>query len=38
MPLLPAGSRAQAFAGERMMAGDVAAVVTALVAKWRDLD
>ena len=38
MALLPAGSRAQAFAGERMMAGDVAAAVTALVAKWPDLE
>ncbi len=37
MPLLPAGSRAQAFAGERAMAADVATVVDALAAKWPDL-
>jgi hypothetical protein len=37
MALLPAGSRAQAFAGERMMAGEVDAIATALVAKWPDL-
>lgn len=37
MPLLPAGSRSQAFAGERGMAAEVDALVDALVAKWPDL-
>lgn len=37
MPLLPAGSRAQAFDGERGMAADVEAVAGALVSKWPDL-
>lgn len=38
MALLPAGSRAQAFAGERMMADEVDTIATALVAKWPDLE
>jgi hypothetical protein len=37
MPLLPAGSCAQAFDGERGMAGEVEAVAGALVSKWPDL-
>jgi len=37
MPLLPAGSRAQAFAGERGMAAEVDALVDGLIAKWPDL-
>ncbi|WP_428684181.1 hypothetical protein [Reyranella sp.] len=37
MPLLPAGSRAQAFAGERAMAFEVDALADALRAKWPDL-
>lgn len=35
MPLLPAGSSAQAFAGERMMAADVDAAADALSALWK---
>lgn len=38
MALLPAASRAQAFAGERMMGDDVDAIATALVAKWPDIE
>jgi creatinine amidohydrolase/Fe(II)-dependent formamide hydrolase-like protein len=34
MPLLPAGSKAQAFDGERRMAAEVDVVAAALVAKW----
>jgi len=37
MPLLPAGSRAQAFAGERAMAAQVDAFGEALLSKWPDL-
>lgn len=37
MPLLPTGSRAQAFIGERAMAADVDALVDALRAKWPKL-
>ena len=37
MPLLPTGSRAQAFIGERAMAADVDALVDGLRAKWPDL-
>lgn len=37
MPLLPGGSRAQAFAGERGMAAEVDAIADALVTKWPDL-
>ena len=37
MSLLQAGSRAQAFAGERAMAAQVDSVVDALVARWTDL-
>jgi hypothetical protein len=37
MPLLPAGSRAQAFAGERAMAAEVDTIADTLVAKWPDL-
>lgn len=38
MPLLPAGSRAEAFKGERGLAAEVDAVVGSLVAKWQDLE
>lgn len=37
MPLLPAGSHAQAFDGERGMAVEVEAFADALVSKWPDL-
>lgn len=37
MSLLPAGSGAQAFAGERGMAAEVDVLTDALVAKWPDL-
>jgi hypothetical protein len=37
MPLLPAGSRAEAFRGERGLAVEVDAIVETLVAKWSDL-
>jgi creatinine amidohydrolase/Fe(II)-dependent formamide hydrolase-like protein len=37
MPLLPAGSRSEAFDGERGMAAEVEAVAGALVSKWPDL-
>lgn len=37
MPLLPAGSRSEAFAGERGMAAEIQAVAGALVSKWPDL-
>lgn len=37
MPLLPEGSCAQAFDGERGMAAEVEAVAGALVSKWPDL-
>lgn len=37
MPLLPTGSRAQAFIGERAMAADVDALVDGLRGKWPDL-
>jgi creatinine amidohydrolase/Fe(II)-dependent formamide hydrolase-like protein len=37
MPLLPAGSCAQAFDGERRMAAEVEAVAAALVSRWPDL-
>lgn len=37
MPLLPAGSRAQAFDGERGMAAEVEFVADRLRAKWPDL-
>lgn len=37
MPLLPAGSRAQAFAGERGMSAEVDAIADALASKWPDL-
>ena len=37
MALLPAGSRSEAFAGERGMAAEVEAVARALVSKWPDL-
>lgn len=37
MPLLPVGSCAQAFDGERGMAADVEAIAGALVSKWPDL-
>ena len=37
MPLLPAGSRAEAFTGERGMAAEVDALADTLVAKWPDL-
>ena len=37
MPLLPAGSRAQAFAGERGMSAEVDAIAHALASKWPDL-
>lgn len=37
MPLLPAGSRAQAFVGERAMAADVDALADGLRARWPDL-
>jgi creatinine amidohydrolase/Fe(II)-dependent formamide hydrolase-like protein len=37
MPLLPAGSRAQAFDGERGMAAEAEAVAAALLANWPDL-
>jgi len=38
MPLLPAGSRAQAFVGERAMAAQVDAFGEALFSKWPDLN
>lgn len=37
MPLLPAGSRSEAFAGERGMAAEVESLAGALVSKWPDL-
>jgi Creatinine amidohydrolase. len=37
MTLLPAGSRSDAFAGERGMAAEVDALADALLAKWPDL-
>lgn len=37
MALLPAGSRPQAFTGERAMASEVDALANALRAKWPDL-
>lgn len=37
MPLLPAGSRSEAFDGERGLAAEVEAVAAALVSKWPDL-
>lgn len=37
MPLLPAGSRSDAFAGERGLSADVDAIATTLVSKWPDL-
>jgi hypothetical protein len=37
MQRLPAGTGAQAFAGERMMAGDVDAVADALAGLWSDI-
>jgi len=37
MPLLPAGSRAQAFAGERGMSTEVDIIAQALASKWTDL-
>lgn len=37
LSLLPAGSRAQAFAGERGMSAEVDAIAGALAAKWPDL-
>lgn len=37
MPLLPSGSRAQAFVGERAMAADVDALADRFRAKWPDL-
>ncbi len=37
MALLPAGSRAQAFAGERMMAADVETAADALALLWNDI-
>lgn len=37
MALLPAGSSAQAFAGERLMAADVDAMADALSVLWKDV-
>ena len=37
MPLLPAGSRSDAFSGERGMSSDVDAIAAALVSRWPDL-
>ncbi|WP_425066805.1 hypothetical protein [Reyranella sp.] len=37
MPLLPASSRSQAFAGERGMSAEVDEIATAVVSKWPDL-
>lgn len=37
MALLPAGSRSDAFSGERGMSAEVDAIAAALVAKWPDL-
>ncbi|WP_422012186.1 hypothetical protein [Reyranella sp.] len=37
MPLLPAGSRSEAFAGERGMSAEVDKIAAAVVSMWPDL-